>query len=102
MDISALSLAQKKEAADNQEASAGKFFNPFPKRAGASAKKKAPRWKAPQNPDVPAATQWLLAVIPHSISLEEDQHQGRWRILCDSGCCKSVAWSRRSLSHACD
>ena len=51
---------------------------------------------------VPAATAWLLANIPSSISLEEDEYQGRWRILCDSGSCKSVAWSRRGLPHACD
>ena len=51
---------------------------------------------------MPVATQWLFAVIPSSISLEEDEYQGRWRILCDSGYCKSVAWSRRGLSAACD
>ena len=83
-----------------RKASVEKFFKPFPKKT--SAKKKAPRWKATKNPDVPAATEWLLANIPSSISLEEDGHQGRWRILCDSGSCKSVAWSRRGLQHACE
>ena len=83
-----------------RKASVDKFFKPFPKKA--SAKKKAPRWKAPKNQAVPAATAWLLANIPSSISLEEDEYQGRWRILCDSGSCKSVAWSRRGLPHACD
>ena len=83
-----------------RKASVEKFFKPFPKKT--SAKKKAPRWKATKNPDVPAATEWLLANIPSSISLEEDEHQGRWRILCDSGSCKSVAWSRRGLQHACE
>ena len=48
------------------------------------------------------ATQWLLDNVPSSISLEEDQYLGRWRILCSSGMCKSVAWSRRGLPHACD
>ena len=78
------------------------FFEPIPKKAVASTTKKAPRGKASPNPDVPVATQWLLANIPSSISLEEDEYQGRWRILCDSGCCKSVAWRGRGLSHACD
>ena len=42
------------------------------------------------NLDLPVATQWLLAVMPSSISLEKDQYQGRWRMLCDSGSCKSL------------
>ena len=78
------------------------FFKPFPKKAVASIKKKAPRGKASPNLDVPVATQWLLAVMPSSISLEDDQYQGRWHILCESGCCKSVAWRGRGFSHACD
>ena len=77
-----------------------KFFKPFPPKTG--AKKKAPRWKAAKNPDVPAATEWLLANVPNSISVDERAHDGRWRILCESGSCKSVAWSRRGLPHACD
>ena len=51
-----------------RKASVEKFFKPFPKLDGRSAKKKPPRWKAPKNPDVPAATAWLLANIPSSIS----------------------------------
>ena len=34
------------------------------------------------------------------IALEEDQYQGRWRILCDSGSCKSLGAG--GLPHACD
>ena len=79
-----------------------KFCKRFPNKAVATIKRKAPRGKASPNPDVPVATQWLLAVIPSSISLEEDQCQGRWRILCASGSCKRVAWNRRGLPHACD
>ena len=78
------------------------FFKPCPKKAVTSIKKKAPRGKTSPNLDVPVATQWLLAVIPSSISLEEDQYQGRWHILCESGCCKSVVWRSLDLSHACD
>ena len=94
-------MRRKKEAANNQEVPVENFFKPFPKKAVASIKKKAPRGKASPNLDVPVATEWLLAVILSSISLEEDQYQGRWRILCDSGSCKSVAWRSRGLSHAC-
>ena len=84
---SALSPAQKKEAVNNQE---------VPVAASLSQRKLSPAkesgaWQtASPNPDVPVATQWLLAVMPSSISLEEDQYQGRWRILCDSGSCKSL------------
>ena len=85
---------------EQRKASVEKFLKPFAKKP--AVKKKAPRWKAPKNPGVPVATQWLLDNVPGSISLEEDQYLGRWRILCGSGTCKSVAWSRRGLSHACD
>ena len=74
----------------------------MPKEAVASIKMKAPRGEASPNLAVPVATQWLLAVIPSSTSLDKDQYQGRWRVLCDSVSCHRVAWSRRGLPHACD
>ena len=34
--------------------------------------------------------------------MEEDQYNGRWRLLCESGAWKSVSWMRRGLQNATD
>jgi len=95
---------KKKEGVIEQQriASVDKFFKAVPKKASASAQKKAPHWEAPKQPDAPAATRFLESMIPTSISTEEDQYNWRWRILCDSSVWKSVSWMRRGLPHASD
>ena len=79
-----------------------KFFKAPPKKASAGSEKKAPHWKAPRNPEVPAATKYVESMLPYSVTVEEDQYNGRWRLLCESDEWKSVSWMRRGLQHATD
>ena len=93
--------AFKIEAANNQEVPVENFFKPPPKQAVATIK--SATWQTiPEPRRARGDSVAFFAVVPNLISLGEDQYQGKWRILCDSGGCKHVVWRSRGLPHACD
>ena len=65
-----------------------------------SPKLKKPRFAVPPDPNADKVTLLLEQHVPSCINVIQDNYNGRWRIVCESGEWKSVSWTKRGFESA--
>jgi hypothetical protein len=79
-----------------------KYFKKDPAmKAPIGFKPKAPRYAMPKNPKADHATQFIQKNIPKEIDVIQDDYNGRWKIVSQTGEWRSVSWTRRGFPSAC-
>ena len=76
-----------------------KYFKPkYGKKKGPL--KKPPRYAMPLNPTAELATDFLRLHAPPSVAILQDDFNGRWRVVSESGEWRSISWTRRGFQNA--
>lgn len=92
---------QKKVVISTREKNLPRLFKkPVPPKYDAAKKKGPQRWLPKKNPHSKEVTAWLEKYVPSSVTLMEDDYNGRWRVISPDLQWRSISWTKRGWQEA--
>ena len=92
------SKCDRKSVLDSRRKRVARFFKK--KEKAPKGPKTTPRWKPSTNPKASSGTAFIQKNLPPTCVAVQDDYNGRWRIIADTGEWKSVSWTKRGLVEA--
>lgn len=91
----------KEQVLHTRDAKMASYFEIAKPPTYSTGQRKVPHWLPKRDEDKSEkVTGWLLKYAPTSVTIQTDDHNGRWRIISPNFDSKSVSWTRRGFQEA--